>query len=169
MKRRNVLFIILGIVIVIIIHNYIDDLRSEVRDELNLSSERLSKELRLKEKISMEIDEAESKRIVSGILKTPTSSGAVSRLHSHISQLMRSSGLDIVTVRTNPVVKYRYYEGISITLEARGTPEDILRFLKKVYNSDMAITLKKISIIEMKRENPEDMKITLDIEGLRRL
>ncbi len=163
------LFIILGIVIVAIIHNYIDDLRSELRDELTLSSERLKKELKLKEKMSMEIGEHDSKRVTSGILKTPTTSGAVSKLHSYISQLMRSAGLDIFTVRTNPVVKYKYYEGISITLEAKGTPEDILLFLKKVYNSNVAITLKKISIVEMKRENTEDMKITLDMEGLRRL
>jgi len=161
--RKRILYIILGLVIVLILHNVIDDKREEIRDEIIPLQKRFIKARSGRET---------TQRLLTERLKLIEGSSTIaslSRLQGLTGDMVRASGIELLSVRPNPVIKYSYHEGITLYMEARGDTGGIADFLKRLYRTDRAIFISKISINKPSIEESDELKLNLEVVGLRRL
>ncbi len=160
--RRKVLFIILGLVIVLIIHNYFEDRRADLRDEISAIQKRL-----LKAEAKIDLPQLKSSPEVTPIEGTTT--GALSRLQAILTEDAKASGIKILSLRPAPVIKYSYHEGVTLYIEAKGSVEEVSDFLERIKSIKKAVFISKLNLMRASTEDPEELRITMEITGLRRL
>jgi hypothetical protein len=117
--RKRILYIILGLVIALIFHNFIDDKREEIRNEIIPLQKRFIKARSGRET---------TQRLLTERLKLIEGSSTIaglSRLQGLTGDMVRASGIELLSVRPNPVIKYSYHEGITLYMEARGDAGEI--------------------------------------------
>ncbi len=163
--RKKILFTALGLIIALIIHNYIEDSRTELMEQNEVLSNRIEKV-----KKRQEIEEPGSvtgKKIK--LLDSHSTTGSLSKLQSFIIETAKSSDIEILSVRPNPVIKYTYHEGVVLYVEAKGEAVDMAEFLRRLYSSDRAIFMPKIVLTQSTTQGPEELRLTMEIAGLRSL
>lgn len=161
--RKRILFILLGAVIVLILHNYIEDRKLELRDEIQM----------LQRKILSSQNSASLKRALDGeglkLIRATSTTGGLSKLQAVVVDMAKASGIELLSIRPSPVIKYSYHEGVVLYLEAKGDIENINRFLKKINSTEMAIFIPKLSLNKTTTANSEELRLTMELAGLRRL
>lgn len=163
--RKKILFTALGLIIALIIHNYIEDSRTELMEQNEVLRNRIEKV-----KKRQEIEEPGSvtgKKIK--LLDSHSTTGSLSKLQSFIIETAKSSDIEILSVRPNPVIKYTYHEGVVLYVEAKGEAGDMAEFLRRLYSSDRAIFMPKIVLTQSTTQRPEELRLTMEIAGLRSL
>ncbi len=163
--RRKILFITLGLIIAIIVHNYIEDRRTELIEQSEVLKNRIEK---LKKRSLIEESVAIRDRKIK-LLDSPSTTGALSKLQSFVIETAKSSGIEILSVRPAPVIKYTYHEGVVLYIEAKGEAGDMAEFLRRLYASERAIFMPKIVLTQSSGQESEELRLIMEIAGLRSL
>lgn len=163
--RKRILFTALGLIIALIIHNYIEDSRTELMEQNELLKNKIEK-INKRQTIE-EIGSIAGRKIK--LLDSPSTTGSLSKLQSFIIETAKSSDIEILSVRPNPVIKYNYHEGVVLYIEAKGEAGDMAEFLRRLYSSERAIFMPKIVLTQSTTQRPEELRLTMEIAGLRGL
>lgn len=165
--RRKILFILLGATLLLILHNYIEDRRLELQEEILTLQKKIVKTR--EQKALKEGKEKSDKRKSLKLFSTPSPTGALSGLQALVMDAAKVSGMEILSVRPSPVIKYTYHEGVVLYVEAKGNARSIEGFLERLHSSERAIFIPKIVINRSSEEGSMDLRLTMEIAGLRSL
>jgi len=161
-------FVILALVLLLIFHNVIEDKRAETIEEILTLKKKITKTtVTTSVPVTSPQEEVSLSKIKT--FESPSRTQGLSKLQAFITEMARSSGLELLSVRPNPVIKYNYYEGVALYIEAKGEAGDVSEFLKKLSTTERPILISKISIKQLTTENPEELGITLEVAGLRKI
>ncbi|MCX7793777.1 MAG: type 4a pilus biogenesis protein PilO [Thermodesulfovibrionales bacterium] len=163
--RRNILFLLLGATIVLILHNYIEDRRQELQEEIFKIQKRLTRAAERQSSAETEKNNVQRTRL----FDASSSTRALSELQAFITDTAKASGIEILSVRPSPVIKYTYHEGVVLYLEAKGDAQDIEKFLERIHSAQRAFFITKLILNHASSENPGELKLTMEIAGLRTL
>ncbi|MBI4689896.1 MAG: type 4a pilus biogenesis protein PilO [Nitrospirae bacterium] len=111
----------------------------------------------------------EVKDMESGALQDTNESLAFAKLQGYIQDFAEMSGIRIVSIKPLSVVKYKYYSGLPIQIEAIGWVMQLSEFLKQVDSSKRFIRIDKLYISVVNIQSPWDLKIKMQISGLMRI
>ncbi len=165
-KNLKRLSVILGLVVVLVVHNFISDRRDEITEEITVLEKRIARAKAEPEKAGDLSQKARERRF--RLIEGSTSVAGLGRLQGLIGDMARSSGIELLSVRPNPVIKYTYHEAIVLYIEAKGDVEGIYNFLKRLTSTEGAIFISKLSISESSKEESQELKLTMELSGLRR-
>ncbi len=112
----------------------------------------------------------ERKEMEKNIMQFSNESLAMSTLHSRIENHADKAGIKITSVKMRPSIKYDFYAGVPLEIEAMGDIKEISSFLKSLNSGREFIKIDRLGITKAGlREEEETLRIKVQITGLMKI
>jgi Tfp pilus assembly protein PilO len=168
-----ILLIILAVVLVytVIVIPVIDRHR-DIVDELQLKSETLGKyrlflETATETKEALKNVEEELKSFNSLLIDADSDAIGFSRLNSHVQNLIRKSGMEVISIKSLNVVKYKLYVGLPIQINATADVRQVKEFLQSMSSGKYLISIDLLNIRVVNIRKPDKLRVKIQISGYR--
>ncbi|MBI4823695.1 MAG: type 4a pilus biogenesis protein PilO [Nitrospirae bacterium] len=176
--RRSVAVIgvisVLGAIYLFFIHP-LSDKRLELKETLSdkymtlKKYDTLIKEGGLSKEELKKVDK-ELKEMEENIMQFSNESIALSTLHGRIEERAEKAGIKISSVRMRASIKYEFYVGVPIEVEAMGNIKEISSFLKSMDSGREFIKIERLDITKAGlRAEDETLRIKVQITGLTKI
>jgi Tfp pilus assembly protein PilO len=174
MKRSLlILLIILAVVLVYsVVVIPVSDRHRDIVDELQLKSETLGKyreflETATETKEALKNVEEKLQGFNTKLIDADSDAIGYSRLNSNVQNLIRQSGMEVISIKSLNVIKYKFYVGLPIQINATADVKQVKEFLQKISTGKYLISIDSLNIRVVNIRKPDKLRIKTQISGYR--